>query len=433
MSIQGTYVSNGASVLRREAVSRKAPFAALTSQQCPLEYRNLKMSCLEFTRRDIRFVRSSSGELELALRRKSKSGTVLVFILVCLVAAQVVKMYNEGRSAVRIADGRYPVWRVSEQSGDDDNAPSAQRGRFSVSTGNIHDYMPRLLAGEEVSDYELLPCLENFTRATWNDLHKAYDSHNPEAPGGHWFNVLFPALKDAAIGPDPEDQALRNYYIGKAFFASDGAWAEGLATIILAQWYANPVLYSDSSDNLFPRDEAYSLREFIALTIRHSHDNLFGLLMPSSPGRAYPGSIHLGPYPADFPFYYDLIEKNRRVYEDETLGQVTVVETDDLQVTYLKPAQGVYTIIALRAKKSPYQAAGVRIGDTEESLFKHPWPEELKKVDRISHDSEAWFGDGYDYAYAYTPKDVTKSLVFLMRDGLVSGIEIVDDLARPGS
>ncbi len=54
-------------------------------------------------------------------------------------------------------------------------------------------------------------------------------------PGGtrrHWFNVLFATLEDAAVSPEPddsEDQAARNYYIGKALLASDGAYSEGLA------------------------------------------------------------------------------------------------------------------------------------------------------------------------------------------------------------
>ena len=76
-----------------------------------------------------------------------------------------------------------------------------------------------------------------------------------------------------------------------------------------------------------------------------------------------------------------------------------------MQVTYLTPADGVYTIITLRAKDRPYWAAGVKIGDTEEFLSAHFGLNKLRKVDRISYDDEAWFGGEYDCAYAYTPKD----------------------------
>lgn len=43
-------------------------------------------------------------------------------------------------------------------------------GFFAASTGDIHDYMPKLLAGEVVSDYKLLLCLENFTHDIWHEL-----------------------------------------------------------------------------------------------------------------------------------------------------------------------------------------------------------------------------------------------------------------------
>jgi beta-lactamase regulating signal transducer with metallopeptidase domain len=340
-------------------------------------------------------------------------------------------------SGIKVLDG---LEGAVEPAGTDGEPISPQSSRFSVSTGNIHDYMPRLLAGEDVSDHELLPCLENFTLATWSELHKAYDKQDPEMPGGHWSNVLFPALEDAAVSPypeDSEDQALRNYYIGKAFLASDGAYSEGLAPFLVDQWTANPVLYSSSSNRFFSTEEAELLRQSIALTIRYWHDvrnsddSQFGIVKPIEENRAYPGGLYLIAYPLDFPFCFDLPEKSRETFRTESFGQVTVVESDDFQVTYLNPVDGVYRIITLRAKDRPYRAAGVAIGDSEESLLARFGPDKLRKLDSISYDDEAWFGAEYDYAYAYTQKDGTRSLVFIIRNGLVSGIEIVDGLDGP--
>ena len=178
------------------------------------------------------------------------------------------------------------------------------------------------------------------------------------------------------------------------------------------------------------------LRQRIAYHIRYFYDiyaddSLFGIVKPIAENQGYPGGIYLAAYPVDFPFCFDLVEKNRKTYRAESFGEVTVVESDDLQVTYLNAHDGLYTIITLRAKASPYQAAGVKIGDTEETLLARFTAGELRKVDGINYDDEAWFGNSYDYAYAYTQKDGTKSLVFIISNGLVTGIEVVNGLDGP--
>ena len=154
-------------------------------------------------------------------------------------------------------------------------------------------------------------------------------------------------------------------------------------------------------------------------------------MKPIAENRAYPGGLYLVTYPVDFPFCFDLSERSRETYRAESFGQVTVVESDDFQVTYLNPADGVYRIITLRAKDQPYRAAGVAIGDTEESLLERFGPEKLRKVAGISYDDEAWFGGEYDHAYAYTPKDSTRSVVYIVAQGLVAGIEVIDGLDGP--
>ena len=294
--------------------------------------------------------------------------------------------------------------------------PASPADLFAASTGNIHDYMPDLLAGKAVSDYDLLPCLENFTHATWSELEKKY--------GNAWFDSLWGALRDAAVSnrqADSDDQTLRDYYIGKAYLVADGAYTEGLTDIVLLQWENNSSLYSACLDGRFSAEEATSLRRSLTYSISYD-ESPFGLYIPGSER-----SIYLSAYPVDFPFGCDLTGKSRETYRAESFGQVTVVESDGLQVTYLNPAEGVYTVITLRADKENYAAAGVTIGDKEESLFAH-WPDKLKKLDGIRNDDEAWFGSGYDHAYAYTPEESTKSVVYLIKDGLVSGIEIVNGL-----
>lgn len=151
-------------------------------------------------------------------------------------------------------------------------------------------------------------------------------------------------------------------------------------------------------------------------------ESIFALTIPET------GTLLLDTYPVDFPFGFDLTEKSRKSFRAESFGKGEVVEGDNLQVTYLNPDEEVYTITTIRTVKEGCSAGGVAIGDTEKALMEKQSEKPLRKIDSISYDDEAWFGDDYDYAYAHTPEESTKSMVFLIKDGLVSGIEIVNGL-----
>ncbi len=325
------------------------------------------------------------------------------------------EIYEAILKSIQVDYGDLEPYQANKPSPQPENTP--QEGRFDGSTGNIHDYMPGLLAGKAVSAYDLLPCLGNFTRATWPELDKTYGT------GG--YELLWTALRDAAVSDvpeDPNDQTLRDYYLGKAFLMSDGAYSEGLADIIAMQWGSDSALYSTCLKARFTAEEAAAIRQTIMYSMSLSDGSTFGLAIPGS-GR----SIYLGTYPVDFPFGFDLSEKSRESHRAESFGQVTAVESDGLQVTYLNNSEGVYTVITVRADKKNYASSGVAIGDTEESLLTH-WPDKLRKLDGISYDDEAWFGKDYDSAYAYTPEESTKSILFLVKGGKVSGIEMINGL-----
>ena len=154
---------------------------------------------------------------------------------------------------------------------------------------------------------------------------------------------------------------------------------------------------------------------------QNSEGSIFSLAIPGT------DTLSLNAYPVDFPFGLELTEKSRKSFRAESFGNVTVVESDNLQVTYLNPDEGMHTVITIRTVKEGCSSAGVTIGDTEEDLLEHWSDKPLKKMDSISYDDEVWFGK-CDLAYAYTPEEGTKSVVFLIKDGLVSGIEIINGL-----
>jgi len=299
--------------------------------------------------------------------------------------------------------------------------PDVAANLYKLSTGNIYDYMPKLLAGEAISYYEFLPCLEKFTFSIWKELEQTYGGKE------EWWNQLLKALNDFALSyrhDERTDQSLRNYYIGKAFLTSDGAYSEGLSDIIVKQWEHDRALYSACLNERFSEEEASALRSSITYSISNS-GNLFSLYIPDSQR-----SICLDVYPVEFPFACNLVEKSRTSYRAESFGKVIIVESDGLQATYLNPYEGVYTVTTIRTNKEGNAVAGIAVGSTEEFLLSN-WPYKLKKqIDGISYDDEAWFGE-YDIAYSYTPEESTKSVVFLIKDDIISGIEIINGLDGP--
>ncbi len=290
---------------------------------------------------------------------------------------------------------------------------------FSKSSGNIHDYMPNLLAGNPVGDYHILPCFENFTRSTWPEMERVYG-------GPDWFNVLWNTLRDASINDhtrENEDQLLRDYYVGKAFLTSDGAYSEGLADILKLQWIHNPYIYSICLKERFTDEDAATLSLRIAYSLNYCGSNIFATFVPSSNQ-----NILLALYPIDFPFGHNLIENSRETFRAESFGQVTVVECDDFQITYLHPSEGIYTVITVRTNQEGSAANGIAIGEPEKTLL-DSWPRELKKLENIHYDDEVWFGNNYDNAYVYT--EGVQSIIYIIKDGLVSGIGLMNGLDGP--
>jgi len=290
---------------------------------------------------------------------------------------------------------------------------------FAASTGDIHDYIPKLVTGEKVSAYDLLPCLENFTGGTWSELEEAY--------GGRWWDPLWAALRDAVLSDmpaDTDDQMLRDYYLGKAYLTADGAYTEMISDLVLKQWKDNSTIYNTCLEVHFSAAEAESMRRHLAYLVSHRGGE-FHIAIPGDDPEL---TLSLNPYPVDFPFGTGLTEKSRDTFRVESFGTVTVVESDGLQVKYLHNTDGVYTVYSIRAAGEGYKSTGVAIGDPEEKLWDFWLPKDLKQVnDGILADDEAWFGDDYDTAYAYTPEG-TKSILYLVKDGRVSGIEVVNGL-----
>lgn len=332
-----------------------------------------------------------------------------------------LSLLNPEQAAMEFVErvfGHRPADPASFERAENSGVPA---DLFAESTGDIDDYMPGLIAGETVSPYDLLPCLESFTRTTWNDLTAAY--------GSGWWDPFWNALRDAAVSDmrsDPNDQIMRNYYLGKAFLAADGAYTEMVSDIVLTQWRYDSRLYNVAMKRL-PVDEAEALRSHLTYLVSH-RGGTFALGIPGSDPEL---SLSLNTYPIDFPFGAPLTEKSRESFHAESYGPVTIIESDGLLLKYLHNSEGVYYVYCIRTVNEGYSNAGVAIGDPEEKLWDHWLPEQLRKMDEISHEDEDWFGHDYDYGYVHVPKDSTKSIMYLIKDGRVIGIGLMDGLDGP--
>jgi hypothetical protein len=138
--------------------------------------------------------------------------------------------------------------------------------------------------------------------------------------------------------------------------------------------------------------------------------------------------LSLSAYPVDFPFGVDLTGTSRESFEAEDLGQVTIVESDGFQLKYLHDFRGVYVVYCIRTTREGHFNKGISVGDPEEKLWDHWQPEQLRKMDRLSHEDEDWFGENYDHGYVYAPEESTRSVVYLVKDGRVAGIGLVDGI-----
>lgn len=179
------------------------------------------------------------------------------------------------------------------------------------------------------------------------------------------------------------------------------------------------------SDGSFDRIEDSGLVEELFNRSRRNGVGAFSLGIPESVPDIL---LFLNAYLVDFPFGVDLVEKSRESFQAEGLGQVTIVEGDGFQLKYLHDAEGVRVVYCIRTVTEGHFSRGVAVGDPEETIWDHWLPEHLKKIDKLSHEDEGWFGDDYDCGYVYAPAESTKSIVYVVKDGRVAGIGLVDGL-----
>ncbi|SMC37562.1 M56 family metallopeptidase [Papillibacter cinnamivorans] len=292
-----------------------------------------------------------------------------------------------------------------------------ETGSFEASSGNIDDYLPTLMEGGSVSAYDLLPCFENFTRETWPQLERDY--------GADFWDPLWVSLRDAALGYLQED---RDYYIAKAYLTSDGAYSEGLDTLLAMQWRADSALESQCLSERFSDEEEALLRQAIVYTLSYT-ESPYCLSVPE-----YGAALYLDKYPLEYPFGYSLPEGTFENHTAESFGKVTVVRVNGggLEISYLHPADGVFYVFHIRSTAKGSSVLEVAVGDSLGVLEQRFKNMPLETATGLINDGDEYFG-AHDAVYVYhETEESILAIVYVVKDGFVTGIEIVSGLdGRP--
>lgn len=289
---------------------------------------------------------------------------------------------------------------------------------FAKSTGNIHDYIPDMIAGKSVSHYDLLPCLENFTHGTWSELEDKYSQSKWFSP---LFTDLFTDMRNAAVG---SGQYLRDYYIGCAYLASDGAFAEGLSDIIAAQWAADSALYAQCLREKFTEDDADTLSMMMCYALIYQSLNDNSVTFGSE------STVSLTNYPEFFPF--SRYGEDKKVTSEENkfeeYGVSTTLECGGRRLSFLSSEEGVYYLYEILSVATGDMANGIAVGDRAEEVEKTYAGLQLIKIDSFAGDD--YFGK-YDEVWVYKPDDSShKYIAYVIMDGYVRGIQSIDGLDK---
>lgn len=135
--------------------------------------------------------------------------------------------------------------------------------------------------------------------------------------------------------------------------------------------------------------------------------------------------LALGIYDGDFPWGYSLTEISRKKYDSDGFHNINNVICDDLAITYMQAdEEGRWTVIFISTTSPKIKTyRGIACGMSETEL-RNAYGEDLVY-------SETYADDGapvteYDYVFGYAPAEdnTCNHVVFLIKDGVISGIEI---------
>jgi len=135
--------------------------------------------------------------------------------------------------------------------------------------------------------------------------------------------------------------------------------------------------------------------------------------------------LALGVYDGDFPWGYSLTEISREKWDSDGFRNINKVICDDLIVTYMQASEEGRWSVTYIATTSPkiMTYRGITCGMSETEL-KNAYGDDLVYSEMYADDNNPVAE--YDYVYGYAPaRDNTcNHIAFLIKDGVICGIEI---------
>ncbi|GEM_PF-1383491 len=132
-------------------------------------------------------------------------------------------------------------------------------------------------------------------------------------------------------------------------------------------------------------------------------------------------------YEGDFPWGYSLKEISRKTWDSDGFHNINKVICDDLTVTYMQAAGERRWAVTYIATTSPKVMTyrGIACGMSETEL-KNAYGEDLVQTEMYADNGEPI--TEYDYVYGYAPAqdNTCNHIAFLIKNGVICGIEIVN-------
>lgn len=332
------------------------------------------------------------------------------------------KVNGEGTQIIYLESKDYGEnWSVCDYKVriSDSETDSETDNLFAQSTGNIDDYMPDLILYNDVSDYDLLPCLENFNPRTCLELDKKYGRNR-------WFPPLFEVLKKAAIG---RGQYMRDYYMGCAILVMDEGCLNDLINITVAQWEENCAVYARCLHEKFSDEDKDELGMMLCRSIYLLHPLEDAMIFNDQDSVS---SVVLTTYPEYFPFsrYGENTKVTREETEIEGYGKSVTLEgggqSGTRRLRFLNAEEGIYYLYDILTVNTGDMAYGITVGDKVEEVENVFGADNILKTDKFAGDD--YYGM-FDEVWVYKPDDDNhKYIAYVIDSGYVRGIQLIDGL-----
>jgi len=316
---------------------------------------------------------------------------------------------------VTLASGCTVADKFNESPVGNDNNSSSEDTNKTVMDGIDVPDAVLIAAKDQVAEYFAMHCADfpEYEYTAWRieKLEWAYTYDDMEGMTLDIYRMNYEHLSEA-----PEKIILA----GGMYIAEDN-WVCPTypdCTYLVFNADSEAFLFAMMENDCYPGDETFTADLRSAQSISQMDVAEYSVLIDGK-------WLVLGTYYGDFPWDYSLNEISRETIDSDGFHNVNHVICDNLEITYIQTDEDNKWTLTVISTTSHEIATfrGIACGMSEADL--------LSAYDSDLKYAETYVDNGtptaeYDYVYGYAPAedDTCNHIVFLLKDGIISGIEI---------